>query len=114
MRPTGRIDELLTKQQRAGLTPAERAELRALQSAPEKPRALYNTGRPELELPTMTPTQALDFGDTPMPYGKFQGDPIRSVPREYLDWLVGTAPRGKDAFKDRLTAYLRATDGGED
>jgi uncharacterized protein (DUF3820 family) len=33
--------------------------------------------------------QNLVTDETPMPFGKWKGTPMKNVPSEYLDWLVG-------------------------
>lgn len=39
---------------------------------------------------------------TPMPFGKYKGEPLGKVPAEYLDWLIG-----EDFLKDPRNAGLR-------
>ncbi len=50
----------------------------------------------------LTDIEASRFGAEEMPFGKYQGIPINSVPLQYLDWLVGEA----DDFRAKMRRYL--------
>lgn len=56
--------------------------------------------------PPMTDSEAIKFGNSLMPYGKYSNYPINSVPVRYLDWLVGE----NDEFKDQLRRYVKNDD----
>ena len=48
--------------------------------------------------------------DLRMPFGQHKGQPLRAVPVEYLDWLIGAeffqATRW-DPFREQITAHLK-------
>lgn len=44
---------------------------------------------------------------SPMPFGKHKGTPIKDLPRDYAEWLVGNLGDGKED----ITAAIRAAHG---
>ena len=43
---------------------------------------------PEIEVGMDSASQPLN-DESPMPYGKFAGRPMKDVPSDYLDWCLG-------------------------
>lgn len=42
------------------------------------------------EIDTGVPANAEEYNDdTPMPFGKYKGKPLKYVPANYLDWCIG-------------------------
>ncbi len=43
-----------------------------------------------------------------MPFGKYRGQPVSSLPTNYLDWLVENVDFESDALRDEIEAELSA------
>lgn len=65
-------------------------------------QASYPVAGPQIPLP-MTDREAREFGAKLMAFGKFSGNPIWGVQRQYLDWLAGE----QSQFSRELTRYLK-------
>lgn len=49
-----------------------------------------NVQRSTQEAPVHTQSDGPYTGNTPMPFGKFTGKPLKSLPKAYIDWLYKT------------------------
>lgn len=53
--------------------------------------------------PPLSQAEALRFEATPMPYGKYQGQPVGEIPTDYLLFLTEG-----DEFSQRLKRYVKS------
>jgi uncharacterized protein (DUF3820 family) len=54
------------------------------------------TAAPGTEAPAAKGAMSVD---APMPFGKHKGTPIKDLPRNYAEWLVGNLGDGKEDIK---------------
>jgi uncharacterized protein (DUF3820 family) len=67
-------------------------------------RTLLTTLAPAIQNDGQSRPRGSATPDTPMPFGKHKGTPIRDLPRDYAEWLVSNLGDGKEDIKAALRA----------
>ena len=92
---SGKIDQLeqVLEELKKQITLIEsfiKEEKQKITDSPKKPLSQYFDGFDP-------PEEELYGADHPMPYGKHQGTPIGSLPRNYVSWIITSTPSGKNS-----------------